>query len=646
MRGILRCIGIAIMTYIIIFIFALSEVFFEDRETVINGILLIGYIVSFILVYVLFRKQTLTWKIYSDGNYGESLLVSVGFAVAYAFLAFSLVCVVSGQYSATEQIKEIGIVSFLLQVISITIAVPMIEELLFRGFLFDAIKINNIFIKVIICSLLFAIAHWDVQQSIVCFFLAIFLCIIRQVYNSLWLCILTHGIYNAVIYSLCFFSFSRKIMMAVLGCSIVLVLLLLFLVIFITNRFEYSLFPTTKLINIGKIPVITNLSNGSCIGLDEKGKEFFLTIINNEKKRFLSLSSEERKMVRFALENEIIQRHNKPQTIDRRAYLHITSRCNFHCIGCYSYESERNKKVDLSVNEVKQIIDKMRDANVHHIIISGGEPFIREDIFTILRYAKRRIEKITVATNGSFITERIAKKIKNLGVTVALAIDGYSSEQSHFLRDEGAFNIALKALNCFRKESADVYFVATIHKQNYKHSNEYLKLASDYSTPIVFSILSCKANDEWLGKYVLTPDEFTCFCKNCSEENVPSFSIEDIPNIEDELQLHSTCGAGDGFFSVDAYGNVYPCHMLMNKKFLLGNILKQSVDECLKNNMLPREIAECEKCDYKYICHQGCYARKYFFGLKMENKDPFCSTYTNLYKGTIDKVNNLAEKGE
>lgn len=70
------------------------------------------------------------------------------------------------------------------------------------------------------------------------------------------------------------------------------------------------------------------------------------------------------------------------------AYVHITDNCNLHCVGCYSHVEKRNKKTDLTYKEICYELDQLADNGVKIIVISGGEPFIREDIELICKYAK------------------------------------------------------------------------------------------------------------------------------------------------------------------------------------------------------------------------------------------------------------------
>lgn len=84
------------------------------------------------------------------------------------------------------------------------------------------------------------------------------------------------------------------------------------------------------------------------------------------------------------------------------AYLHVTHHCNLNCIGCYSAVDARNARRDLTLDELRGIIDALADAGCRHVVISGGEPFLRDDLAAIVAYVRERgIDSVDVLTNGT-----------------------------------------------------------------------------------------------------------------------------------------------------------------------------------------------------------------------------------------------------
>src|SRR3989338_86870 len=88
----------------------------------------------------------------------------------------------------------------------------------------------------------------------------------------------------------------------------------------------------------------------------------------------------------------------------------ITRTCNLKCIHCYSDSEAKKYSGELTTEEAKAVIDDLSQVQV--VLFSGGEPLIRQDIFTLASYAKEKEVRIVLSTNGTLITPAIAQKIK------------------------------------------------------------------------------------------------------------------------------------------------------------------------------------------------------------------------------------------
>lgn len=111
------------------------------------------------------------------------------------------------------------------------------------------------------------------------------------------------------------------------------------------------------------------------------------------------------------------------------AYLHVTHHCNLNCIGCYSAVDARNARRDLTLDELRGIIDALADAGCQHLVISGGEPFLRDDLAAIVAYVRERgIDSVDVLTNGTAVTpEKLAAIAPYVG-RVSVSFDGPNAE--------------------------------------------------------------------------------------------------------------------------------------------------------------------------------------------------------------------------
>ncbi|PXF51697.1 MAG: hypothetical protein C4B55_04895 [Candidatus Methanophagaceae archaeon] len=108
--------------------------------------------------------------------------------------------------------------------------------------------------------------------------------------------------------------------------------------------------------------------------------------------------------------------------------LQITRRCNLKCIHCdirevpEKYSDIINK--EFSTEELKKIINSIKSMGTSYISISGGEPFLRKDIFEVIEYVKRRDLGLHISSNGSLIGEQAAKRINDSGLdAISISLD-------------------------------------------------------------------------------------------------------------------------------------------------------------------------------------------------------------------------------
>ncbi len=230
---------------------------------------------------------------------------------------------------------------------------------------------------------------------------------------------------------------------------------------------KYIVCNTVRRMTTGGVPVVGNIETGSFILLTKEGKQLFDEIQEGKEIFRDELSSNLQELLEVALEEEILATEEVEER-DRKivsAYLHVTNYCNLHCVGCYSDDARRNRCEDLSLSQIKKILDVLHQQQLQTILISGGEPFLREDIVEILKYAKERIPRVIVGTNGTRITKKVAQEIKGLVDNVSLSIDGFSVDKSDYIRDKGTFEKVLDTIKCLKEAGVPFSLLPTIHKK-------------------------------------------------------------------------------------------------------------------------------------------------------------------------------------
>lgn len=160
------------------------------------------------------------------------------------------------------------------------------------------------------------------------------------------------------------------------------------------------------------------------------------------------------------------------------AYLHVTHHCNLNCIGCYSAVDARNARRDLTLDELRGIIDALADAGCQHLVISGGEPFLRDDLPAIVAYARERgIDSVDVLTNGTAVTpEKLADIAPYVG-RVSVSFDGPNAEAAPVIRREPLFDRLVAAVKMIREAGIQPHIIPTAHGGNIDALGEYVALA-------------------------------------------------------------------------------------------------------------------------------------------------------------------------
>ena len=127
-----------------------------------------------------------------------------------------------------------------------------------------------------------------------------------------------------------------------------------------------------------------------------------------------------------------------------------TRTCNLQCRHCYANSESKRYEGELTTEEALAFIDDLAAFNVPVILFTGGEPLMREDLFTLTAYAREKGIRATLSTNGTLITPEMARTIKDHGIGyVGISIDGDPAVNDAFRGVEGAYSRALAGIrNC------------------------------------------------------------------------------------------------------------------------------------------------------------------------------------------------------
>ena len=145
----------------------------------------------------------------------------------------------------------------------------------------------------------------------------------------------------------------------------------------------------------------------------------------------------------------------------------LIRRCNLNCIHCYSLSADTDFPGELSTAEVFKVMDELKAARVPVLILSGGEPLLRPDIFDISARAKEQGFYVGLSSNGALIDTAVADRIAAIGYDyVGVSLDGIGAVHDRFRRQEGAFDASLAGIRLLRERGIKVGLRFTVTERN------------------------------------------------------------------------------------------------------------------------------------------------------------------------------------
>lgn len=158
----------------------------------------------------------------------------------------------------------------------------------------------------------------------------------------------------------------------------------------------------------------------------------------------------------------------------------LIRRCNLQCKHCYSTSLDIDFKDELSTEQIKATIDDLKIAQVPVIILSGGEPLLRPDIFDITAYAKSKGFYVALSTNGTLINEDNIAQIKAAEYQyVGISIDGLEEFHDEFRRQKGSFKTSMHAIKLCKEAGIKVGMRLCLTRDNFKDLPAMLDLMEE-----------------------------------------------------------------------------------------------------------------------------------------------------------------------
>lgn len=338
----------------------------------------------------------------------------------------------------------------------------------------------------------------------------------------------------------------------------------------------------------------------------------------------------------------------------RLVFWETTAACNLECSHCRRLEVSRElSKSDLTTEEGMHLIDALSEMGPITLVLSGGEPLFRPDIFRLARYAHQKGLRVALASNGTLITDDLADAVVYSGIQrVAISLDGADAEtHDGFRRQEGSFDKAVNAFRILKKKGMSLQINCTIARHNVHQKEAIYALALELGVDAlhIFMLVPVGCGASLSDRVILSAEEYEevlGWLYEKSKQPVPHVRATCAPHYfriihqkakaEGRKLEHSKSGmsamtrgclAGSGIVFVSHKGEVFPCGYL---PLVCGNIREKSFKEIWFHSGILNQLREpdylegkCGVCEYRNIC-LGCRARAYFQNGNYMGPEPMC----------------------
>ena len=192
--------------------------------------------------------------------------------------------------------------------------------------------------------------------------------------------------------------------------------------------------------------------------------------------------------LRYGRSSSQLPSHLLQFSSDKRPVIvwNITKQCNLKCVHCYAHAKSIPSDNELTTKEGKKLIDDLAQFGVPVLLFSGGEPFMRDDLPELAAYAVEKGMRAVISTNGTLITETIARTLKKIGLSyVGISLDGMEDIHDRFRGVKGAFKSAMEGIENCKAAGIKVGLRFTINKFNAFEIPNIFKLLEEMDIPRV-----------------------------------------------------------------------------------------------------------------------------------------------------------------
>ncbi len=321
-----------------------------------------------------------------------------------------------------------------------------------------------------------------------------------------------------------------------------------------------------------------------------------------------------------------------------QVFFQLTKYCNLACKHCWA-DAGSPRSRELTIIEVRQMLDQMAELGVFKLRLGGGEPLGRGDCFDIIEYANSKGIKVSLSTNATMATKAVASRLGELDIDeIKISLDASSEKSYDYIRNERSYRKAMRGIKNLKDfVDAPIVFHSVLQRDNLTEIPALVKATEKMGVDrLIFTAIIPAGRARQNPKSILSNDEITSALELAQRIGKSSrVKIETplkIPPPYGQKKLFEGFGSEEGhvFCHIASDGTVAPSGMLVDL-LPAGNIRETPLKDLWRHSTVFKNMRSapgnpiCNSCDYFRSCRGGSRARTYVALGSLTEPDPVCT---------------------
>lgn len=345
--------------------------------------------------------------------------------------------------------------------------------------------------------------------------------------------------------------------------------------------------------------------------------------------------------------------------------LSVIHNCNSSCRYCGGierlYDGQRVRP--MGYEKICDLLEIAREYGIKNLIVTGGDPFFREDIFSILEYGAELGYMISLITDGMLISKDKAKKLSQISHIEKVRVSMESPEKKTFeyYRGKGTYEKVVTGIRNLRKYDVPTGVGFTVYPENISSIGEMINFcaAEDISfIRIIFGVSAYRARDLYFGEEFIQQITMNIIGYILNNKYILNNRYANFGTIDSSTPIEiisgKECPAGKDYFFIDSKGRMLPCPFIPEQCNDIMRIEKiHSVKDFktmrdhmfnLSDRIYHNLRGKCKDCELSKRCKGGCLVEKLTKGYEIYDEQPTC--VKNILEKTIKEFSHAKEVEE